>query len=72
MIMPRILPSFIVKGIGILLPSDGINGFRTTSINDKIEPTKEDLFAVAVKAGLNEKEISSDFEKIRNFIVYKY
>ena len=76
--MPRILPSFIVKGIGIfapaydLLPSDGINGFRTTSINDKIEPTKEDLFAVAVKAGLNEKEISSDFEKIRNFIVYKY
>ena len=30
-----------------LLPSDGINGFRTTSINDKIEPTKEDLFAVA-------------------------
>ena len=70
--MPRILPSFIVKGIGILLPSDGINGFRTTSINDKIEPTKEDLFAVAVKAGFNEKEISSDFEKIRNFIVYKY
>lgn len=26
-----------------LLPSDGINGFRTTSINDKIEPTKEDI-----------------------------
>ena len=55
-----------------LLPSDGINGFRTTSINDKIEPTKEDLFAVALKAGLNKKDILSDFEKIRNFIVYKY
>ncbi len=51
-----------------LLPSDGINGFRTTSINDKIEPTKNDLFAVAVKAGLNEKDIVSDFENIRNFI----
>jgi len=51
-----------------LLPSDGINGFHTTSINDKIEPTKNDLFAVAVKAGLNEKDIVSDFENIRNFI----
>lgn len=39
-----------------LLPSDGINGFRTTSINDKIEPTKEDLLAVAVKAGLDKKD----------------
>ena len=36
-----------------LLPSDGINGLRTTSINDSIEPTKEDLFAVAVKVGLD-------------------
>lgn len=47
-----------------LLPSDGINGFRTTSINDMIEPTKEDLFAVAVKAGLNEKEVVHEFERI--------
>ena len=39
-----------------LLPSDGINGFRTTSINDKIEPADEDLIAVAVKAGLDRKE----------------
>ena len=43
-----------------LLPSDGINGFRTTSINDKIEPTKEDLFAVALKAGLNKKDNPSE------------
>lgn len=48
-----------------LLPSDGINGFRTTSINDKIEPTKEDLFAVAVKAGLNKKDVINELEKIR-------
>ena len=39
-----------------LLPSDGINGFRTTSINDKIKPTKDDLIAVGVKAGLERKE----------------
>lgn len=47
-----------------LLPSDGINGFRTTSINDSIEPTKNDLFAVAVKAGLNEKEAVTQFEEM--------
>ena len=52
-----------------LLPSDGINGFRTTSINDRIEPTKEDLFAVAVKVGLNEKEVIEVFEKMEKYIV---
>ena len=51
-----------------LLPSDGINGFHTTSINDSIEPTKEDLFAVAVKAGLNEKEVIEVFEKMVKYI----
>ena len=51
-----------------LLPSDGINGFRTTSINDRIEPTKEDLFAVAVKVGLNEKEVIEVFEKMEKYI----
>ena len=49
-----------------LLPSDGINGLRTISINDKIEPTKEDLFAVAVKAGLNKKQVMEIFEKMQN------
>lgn len=49
-----------------LLPSDGINGFRTTSINDKIEPTKEDIITVAVKVGLNKKEAIEIFEEITN------
>ena len=72
--MLRTLPSFIVMGIGILLrpydllPSDGINGFRTTSINDKIEPTKEDLFAVAVRAGLEEKEAIRIFKDFIRYI----
>ena len=48
-----------------LLPSDGINGFRTTSINDSIEPTKNDLFAVAVKAGLNEKDAARIFDEMK-------
>lgn len=74
--MPRTLPSFIVMGIGFapaydLLPSDGINGFRTTSINDKIEPTKEDLFAVAIKAGLNEQEADVVFSRIDTIVRQK-
>lgn len=47
-----------------LLPSDGINGFRTTSINNSIEPSKEDIFTVAVKAGLDKKEAMALFEKL--------
>lgn len=52
-----------------LLPSDGINGFRTTSINDSIEPTKEDLFAVAVKAGLDKKDVRKIFEDVHSLIL---
>ena len=29
-----------------LLPSNGLNGYHTTSINDSIVPSKEDLIAV--------------------------
>lgn len=47
-----------------LLPSDGINGFHTTSINDKIEPKKEDLFAVAEKSGLDKKEVVEIFDEM--------
>ena len=53
-----------------LLPSNGINGFRTSSINDKIDPTEEDLFAVAVKTGLNKKEAKEIFEKLQKIIQY--
>jgi serine/threonine-protein kinase HipA len=50
-----------------LLPSEGINGYRTTSINDSIEPTKNDLLAVAQKVGLQVKEaeeVYGEMEKI--------
>ena len=52
-----------------LLPSDGINGFRTTSINNSIEPSMNDLFAVAEKAGLDKKEAVEVFETMQKIIV---
>ena len=47
-----------------LLPSDGMNGYHTTSINDNIDPTKNDLIAVAIKAGLNKKEAETIYNDI--------
>lgn len=51
-----------------LLPSDGMNGYHTTSINDSIVPTKDDLLAVAVKAGLNKKEAEEIFTSMMSHI----
>lgn len=52
-----------------LLPSNGMNGFHTTSINDNIEPTPDDLIAVAIKAGLNKKEALQIFEEMKDRIM---
>lgn len=52
-----------------ILPSDGINGYRTTSINDSIKPAKEDLIALAIKAGLNKKEAETIFEEMKEVII---
>lgn len=51
-----------------LLPSDGINGFRTTSINDSIEPSKEDILAIAIKVGLNKKEVMEVFDRMQEIV----
>ena len=51
-----------------LLPSDGMNGFHTTSINDSIEPTKDDLITVAVKAGLSKKEAEKLFKSMKSSV----
>ena len=51
-----------------LLPSDGMNGYHTTSINDSIVQTKDDLLAVAVKAGLNKKEAEEIFTSMMSHI----
>lgn len=39
-----------------LLPSQGFNGFHTTTINDSVSPGPEDLIEVAAKSGLDESE----------------
>lgn len=51
-----------------LLPSDGMNGYHTTSINDSIEPTKDDLIAVAVKVGLNGREAETIYSAIEKIV----
>ena len=52
-----------------LLPSDGMNGFHTTSINVSIEPAKGDLIAIAMKAGLNKNEAEEIFESMKSSII---
>jgi len=51
-----------------LLPSDGMNGFHTTSINESITPAKEDLFTVAQKAGLERNKAIAIFKEIWEFL----
>ncbi len=51
-----------------LLPSDGINGYRTTSINDSIEPVAADLLAVAETAGLNRRTAEKIFTEMKDIV----
>ncbi len=51
-----------------LLPSDGLNGFRTTSINDSITPNEENIFALATQVGLNKKEAVGIFEEMSKIV----
>lgn len=51
-----------------LLPSDGINGYRTTSINDSIEPTESDILSVAEKSGLDKVMAKQIYDKSREII----
>jgi serine/threonine-protein kinase HipA len=52
-----------------ILPSNGFNGFHTCSINDKIQPNKEDLFVVAEKVGLQRNKAMTIFNEINNLII---
>ena len=51
-----------------LLPSEGMNGYHTTTINDKIEPIRNDLIAVALKSGLDKSQAEQIFESIQTII----
>jgi serine/threonine-protein kinase HipA len=51
-----------------ILPSDGMNGYHTTSINESITPTKEDLFQVAEKSGLERNKATVIYQEIKERI----
>ncbi|MFZ4727007.1 MAG: HipA domain-containing protein, partial [Paludibacter sp.] len=51
-----------------ILASDGINGYHTTSINDSITPTKQDLITVAEKAGLETKKAIEVYDEMNSLV----
>lgn len=51
-----------------LLPSSGFNGFHTTTINDNVAPTEQDLIDVAVNSGLDKKEAMAIYKSIEEII----
>ncbi len=51
-----------------LLPSDGFNGFHTTTINNNGEPTVDDMLAVAAKVGLNKQRTIAIIQEIETFV----
>jgi len=51
-----------------ILPCDGLNGYHTTTINNSIEPQKEDLLLLAENVGLNKNKAKSIYEEIEAII----
>lgn len=47
-----------------ILPSNGFNGFHTTTVNNQGEPTLNDILAVAAEVGLNKKRAISICDEI--------
>lgn len=51
-----------------ILPNDGFNGYHTTTINGKGKPSKEDLFEVAKKIGLDASKSRLIYDEISESI----
>lgn len=51
-----------------LLPSDGMNGYHSTSINDKITPVDDDLITLATKFGLDANESKRTLSEMRALV----
>lgn len=49
-----------------LLPSDGFNGYHTTTINNKGNPSIEDIMIVAESVGMNKKRTTDIFNEIKS------
>lgn len=47
-----------------LLPSSGFNGYHTTTINGKGEPTVADIIAVATQIGLSKQQATNIIEEL--------
>ena len=47
-----------------ILPSNGFNGFHTTTVNNNGEPTMEDMMTVAEKAGINKQKATEMISNI--------
>jgi len=58
----RLTPSFDI------LPSSGMNGYHTTSINDSIMPTQEDILVVAEKNGLERNKALAVYNEMKSLI----
>jgi len=51
-----------------LLPSDGFNGFHTTTVNNNGEPTINDMMSVAERVGLNKNRAKEIIEEVNTFV----
>jgi len=51
-----------------LLPSDGFNGFHTTTVNNNGEPTINDMLIVAEKVGLNKQRSKQIIEEVNTLV----
>ena len=51
-----------------LLPSQGFNGFHTTTINNNGEPTQNDILIVAEKISLNKQRVINIVEEITGIV----
>ncbi|MBP5547902.1 MAG: type II toxin-antitoxin system HipA family toxin [Bacteroidales bacterium] len=51
-----------------LLPSNGFNGYHTTTINSNINPTEKDIVQVAIKSGLDERKAKKTLEDMRGIV----
>ena len=51
-----------------LLPSDGFNGFHTTTVNNNGEPTINDMLIVAERVGLNKQQVNVIIEEVNTLV----
>ncbi len=51
-----------------LLPSNGFNGYHTTTVNGNGEPTEKDMMIVAEKTGLNKQKCTRIIQEINKII----